>query len=230
MLAVDFDAADDPPSTKVQLMSYHNAVRSAVWQESCFTCDSKDLQKFGSKRYIRSGAVPASADVKTYDVGNLQLFSQGIVASGDCGEIYVVYDVDLQTPQLNRSALIDALSFKLESAVGAVIPAATPFGRAVLTGQLPLTFDPSTIVFKTNCQLIINVVTGGTGLLSAANFAGSTATVVLLPAVINGATATDMRYVLLITALANQFLACSLSGTATTITELTFRAAPYALG
>lgn len=71
MLAVDFDASDSAPANKQQLMSYHDSVRSAVWNECCFTCDQRDLQKFGVQRYVRSGALAANLDIKTFDVGNL---------------------------------------------------------------------------------------------------------------------------------------------------------------
>lgn len=99
MLAVDFDAADAAPATKTALMTYHNAVRSAVWGECCYRSDGADLRKFGVQRYIRSAALAADLDIKTYDVGNLFVATQGEADTTAIGELYVVYDVELITPQ-----------------------------------------------------------------------------------------------------------------------------------
>lgn len=99
MLAVDFDAADATPVDKQQLMSYHNAVRSAVWAECCYSSDKRDLQKFGVQRYIRNSSLAANLDIKTYDVGNVILATQGESDSSVIGELYVEYDVELITPQ-----------------------------------------------------------------------------------------------------------------------------------
>lgn len=99
MMAVDFDAADAAPTTKTGIMSYHNAVRSAVWDECCYNSDAGDLRKFGVQRFIRSAGLAANLDIKTYDVGNLNIATQGEADTTAIGELYVEYDVELITPQ-----------------------------------------------------------------------------------------------------------------------------------
>ncbi len=99
MLAIDFDAADAAPTTKTALMTYHNAVRSAAWAECQYRSDGADLRKFGVQRYIRTAALAANLDIKTYDVGNLYVATQGEADTTAIGELYVVYDVELITPQ-----------------------------------------------------------------------------------------------------------------------------------
>lgn len=100
MLAIDFDAADAAPVSKVQLMSYHNAVRSPLWSECQYRGDVQDLHKFGMKRYVRTAALAANLDIKTYDVGTLNVATQGAIGATPAGELYVVYDITLNTPQL----------------------------------------------------------------------------------------------------------------------------------
>jgi len=100
MLAVDFDAADSAPSSKQQLMSYHNAVRSGAWEECCYRSDGPDLKKFGVQRYCRSSPPGPNLDIKTYDVGNLFLATKGESDTSVIGELYVDYDVELMTPQI----------------------------------------------------------------------------------------------------------------------------------
>jgi len=100
LMAVDFDASDKKAASKQNMMSYHNAVRSAPWSCVEYTSSKPDLLKFGVQRYIRSEDIP-NTDIKTYDVGTFQLAT--ILASDDLvpwGELYVDYDVELFTPQI----------------------------------------------------------------------------------------------------------------------------------
>lgn len=103
MLAADYDAADLTPTSKVVLMSFAGAVRTAPWQEVTFDSMAPDRDAFTSKRFIRQGAVGAN-DVKTYDVCNFFIASVLTPnASTSLGELYVEYDVELITPQLLNS-------------------------------------------------------------------------------------------------------------------------------
>lgn len=96
MLAVDYDATDAAPLTKQALMSYAQAQRSSPWQACSYNCRSGDLTKFAKERYVRSG--DTTGDIKTYDVGNLFLSTQGTPATV-LGELYVAYTIELRTPQ-----------------------------------------------------------------------------------------------------------------------------------
>lgn len=98
-LAIDFDAADDPPSGKQELMSMQGAVRTAPWQRIAYDARSQDLKKFGIQRYVRSGALASNLDIKTYDVGRLFFGVQGTSAVSSVGELYVNYDITFYTPQ-----------------------------------------------------------------------------------------------------------------------------------
>lgn len=103
MMACDYDAADNAPVDKQTLMSYAQATRSAPWQECSFAAKSSDLTKFTRERYVR-GDTPPSGDIKTYDVANFFLATQGMTNADAVGELYVSYTVELRTPQLNLAA------------------------------------------------------------------------------------------------------------------------------
>lgn len=105
MLAVDYDASDDAPSSKQALMGYAQAQRSAPWQECAFNCRAGDLHKFSSERYVRDD-VPPVGDIKTYDVGNLFLATQGNASDAVLGELYVSYVVELKTPQIHQTLIV----------------------------------------------------------------------------------------------------------------------------
>ena len=99
MMACDYDAADSAPADKQILMSYAQATRGAPWQESRFHARSGDLTKFTRERYVRGAATP-TGDIKTYDVANFFLATQGMADATAVGELYVSYQVELRTPQL----------------------------------------------------------------------------------------------------------------------------------
>lgn len=101
MMAVDYDAVDTAPTSKVLLMSYRGAVRSAPWNITRFDATRGDLRKFGVQRFVRTSSNPANTDLKTYDVGNLQLATQNTPSTPTTlGELYVEYEVEFFTPQI----------------------------------------------------------------------------------------------------------------------------------
>jgi hypothetical protein len=100
VMAVDYDSLDASPTSKQQAMAYRASVRSAPWNDCCHTSVAEDLHKLKSN-YIRSliSPPPVNSDLKTYDIGNLFVITQGIsTASATCGELYVEYSVHLLTP------------------------------------------------------------------------------------------------------------------------------------
>lgn len=115
LLVLDYDAADAAPLSKVEAMSYRNSVRSAPWQESSHRSSPEDLHKMKSY-YVRDTTIlAANLDVKTYDIGNLFVCTQGQANTNAIGELYVEYDVDLMTPQLVKPLVP---GFKLTTTAG----------------------------------------------------------------------------------------------------------------
>lgn len=158
MMAVDFDAADSAPVNKQQLMSFHNAVRSAVWESCQYSSDGPDLKKFGTQRYIRISNLAANLDVKTYDIGNLVIGTQGEADTSAIGELYVEYDVELITPQVPAD-IASAVSASI-STTGA--SAANQYnGAQVVTGGLPVTASGKTITFNRVGQYICSLFMTG---------------------------------------------------------------------
>lgn len=104
MMAIDFDAADTPPANKTTLLNMQGAMRSAPWQPFRMSSQVVDRKKMVYERYVRSGATTSPTDIKTYDMGNLQVATVG-VGSGTVvlGELYVEYTVRLRTPQIQTS-------------------------------------------------------------------------------------------------------------------------------
>lgn len=101
MAAYDTDAADAPPTSKVQLMAYQNAARSAPWGRF----SAKFPMVGQGNRYTRRGGVPTNTDIKTYDVATLFVATSATAAAGQLGELYVDYEVELEVPQIQDTFL-----------------------------------------------------------------------------------------------------------------------------
>ncbi len=135
LLSVDWDASDAAPSSKQAQLQERSKADGAAWQSFDLICDKQDLEKFGPQRYVRQVAV-ANTDIKTYDVGNLQVGTQSMSGSSAVGELYLEYDVELMTP--NTAAA--PLAGKMVS--GGTVSNAAFFGTApVSSGSIPISAD-----------------------------------------------------------------------------------------
>lgn len=163
MMGIDFDAADPPPTTKQQFMSVHGSTRSSVWTHQCCSASSQDLRKFGVQRYVRNAAPIGTQDIKTYDVGNFHIATQG-TANVTCGELYVTYDITLHTPQPSGLNQLYGYNCKFTSNIG--ITSAKPLGDAFLTfdGGLVVRWRTSTSFYiDTIGQYLVNLLYTGSG-------------------------------------------------------------------
>jgi len=163
MLAVDYDAIDAAPGTKSQVMTYHGAVRSSVWEEVRYVALHSNLDKYKT-RYTRSAALVANQDIKTFDVGNLFVCTALCAGTSNIGELYVEYEVELQTPQQNPIAGITIGSAILNSSAG--FAQNLPFGtNLAVSSQIGSVFSVSsqTITANAPIQCIFNIYYGTSG-------------------------------------------------------------------
>lgn len=160
LLAVDYDAADAVPVTKQEMMVHRGAVDGPVWDPDLkHVSDIQDLEKFGKQRYIRNGAI-SSTDIKTYDVGNCLVGTQGCADTTAVGELYVSYDIELMTPQPPQLAL--------ETITGAgSISTSSGFGSAAtFTGPGFASAATSTLTFNTSGTFYVSMSNTGTAVVT----------------------------------------------------------------
>lgn len=185
---LDYDAADAFPTTKQAFLSNHGAVSTSAWCPIEMKADSPDLHKL-PQHINRYGVLPANLDVKTYDVANLFVASQGIGAALDgvsIGELYVEYTVEFFTPQLNHQAELDSESKRILS--GGTVTKAAPFGSApAIIGGVPLTVDANSVHFSEPGEYLFNLKKVGTGLINTVLTTPGGTSFQLLDSVINGA-------------------------------------------
>jgi len=227
-IAIDFNAADPAPTTKSALMAIHNAVRSAIWQEMCYEADSKDLLKFGVQRFIRTAALAANLDIKTYDLGNIIIGTMGMADTSSVGELYIEYDVELHTPQLNALAFPYAEAGLIASAVNVTRTAI--FGTApVITGGAGATASGQTITFNQVGQFLMSLIGVGTAMnANPPALASATATTTLLTTFFDTNNLYNGEVFLVnVTAAGQNMVFASWAGVSNTVTSTAVRLAPY---
>jgi len=105
ILSVDFDASDPPPGTKQQMEDTIPHADAMPCQSFSLPLDPRDLTSQSTLgRYVRTGGLPGSTDIKTYDVGNLNVATQGVPANVEIGELHVAYRIRLMKPVLENLA------------------------------------------------------------------------------------------------------------------------------
>lgn len=222
LLVLDYDAADAAPSGKVDAMSYRGSVRCAPWQESCHSSAKEDLHKSKSN-YVRGDSVlAANLDIKSYDIGNLFVCTQGQAGTTAIGELYVEYDVMLLTPQLSASS---APSFKYTGAAGwtAALPWGTS-GTADADNNILVTVNSGTqITFGQAFTGMMIVSCSSTGTTNTIVVGAGTATTSIL---VNKADGTVGSAVLGVIAAAGQTVILTWTGMVTPLGG-SFRLAAY---
>lgn len=169
MMAMDYDPNDDPPLSKTQLMSYSGATRSPPWESFEYACSKADLLKLPQK-FVRSGIPLETNDLRLFDVGNLHLCTMGQQNANLVGELYVEYEIDLFTPQLDLLTNAEATSSIVRA--GGAISLANWMGiTPTFTGGLNITFSPSPYGLKVNQvgSFIFVFSSAGSGLVPVAS-------------------------------------------------------------
>lgn len=101
MAAIDFDVVDAPPSSKIQMLSYDGARACQPWSALAYNCMPYNMHKLPQYYVAEQPVAPKGTDAKTYFVGNLFLATQNASDPFVGGSLFVQYDIDLITPQLN---------------------------------------------------------------------------------------------------------------------------------
>jgi len=110
MMSFDTDASDNPPATKAQLEATDPHEDGLPSENIALVIPSSMLCQKLDAWYVRPGGVPPGADVKTYDVGNLNVATIGINNNVAVGELHVRYRCVLSIPVLENAIVQPAKS------------------------------------------------------------------------------------------------------------------------
>lgn len=110
-----------PPFTSKQFMENYDFANSTVVSSTALhgvECDPK--KNAGSPtQYVRTAAVPAGQDAKTYDMGVFQLATAGAYANQTIGELWVSYKVTLRKTKVMQPGANPALQIYTAYVAGA---------------------------------------------------------------------------------------------------------------
>lgn len=169
MMAMDYDPNDASPLSKTQLMAYAGATRSPPWESFEYACSKADLLKLPQK-FVRAGIPSETNDLRLFDVGNIHIFTMGQQNANLVGELYVEYEIDLFTPQLDLLTNAEATSSIIRA--GGTISLANWMGISpTFTGGLNISFSSSPYGLKVNQvgSFIFIFSSAGTGLVPVAS-------------------------------------------------------------
>lgn len=235
MLAMDFDAFDSPPANKQGMMSSHLSVSGQPFERITINSDQPDLEKFGVQRFTRQSTLAQNLDIKTYDVCNLFIGTNGQANTVEVGDVYVYYTVDLMTPQ-DPIWLVDPAdcSLKILSNVDTQTLASPLLGATKVGDSRNEMFSVDaggSLNFLAVGEYILDFMQGGTGITGAGPTitaaAVNTLTILAQTAVIAAASTTAASTVLVKVLKAPCVATVTNTGRATTITSTVIRAASY---
>jgi hypothetical protein len=182
------------------------------------------LPLLSDAHFVRPGALPANTDLKTYDVGALNVATQGTAANTATGELHVRYRVRLMIPVIPPGGSQGAGALQ---GAGGSLAQGTPFGASPLpTGQIVLSGAATNVVSITNVQIgqeisIVGVV-GGT-VITATNWqtlVGMTQKTSLAVNAINGAATQGVGAITATVTALNPTIALAVLATTVTSSEV----------
>jgi len=146
MLAPDYDASDAAPVSEVAASAYEDTEEDAPWKDICCILRVDEMHGDMKEKFIRSGALPANQDVKTYDVGTMFACTvDGTAVSW--GKLWVEYDVTLITPHVPPGGFSQTGTL---SGAGGGLAAAPPFGAAPAALGSPILSCPALVLTMSN--------------------------------------------------------------------------------
>lgn len=191
-LAIDYDATDPAPTSKLNMLAYKGLARGPVWESISQHSDVSDLQKIKERNTLNQ-IPPAGQDPRLYNVGNLWIASESVNPAASA-EMWVDYDVEFQTPQLNlqdgpttislvagainSNPLLGAIATSAAKVpLASLIPDTTGTVRMILnqTGQYLYNSTLGTTTAATTNEDVLSLISGAATVISAALPFGSAA-------------------------------------------------------
>jgi hypothetical protein len=104
MMCTQYRATAPAFTSKMQMLNEYFASDAKPSECFCHPIECNPKENPYNVQYIRTGAVPAGEDQKSYDLGTFYLSTDGMQASSvDVGEVWVSYEVELRKPILSSA-------------------------------------------------------------------------------------------------------------------------------
>ena len=101
-MATQYNSLDANFANNVQLLNYENASSAKPSNNFRHYLQCKRSQTAVDEMYIRTGAIPANADLRLYDLGKTGVSSAGIPGTDGTpiGQLWIHYEVELRKPRI----------------------------------------------------------------------------------------------------------------------------------
>jgi hypothetical protein len=110
-IAFDSNTDDPAPTSKPQACAYKSVKRDNLWKAFTLPISSEELNKRKSYYNDTQGTAIGTAKQDLYYTGNVFIFSGTAAGSSTVGELWVEYDVEFMTPEIQLpSTLGSAIS------------------------------------------------------------------------------------------------------------------------
>lgn len=110
-IATEYDVLDASYTSKREMLNTMFANSSKPSQSFIHPIECKRSLSPLNFQYVRSGAPPANADPRFYDLGKTIVATEGMqAASGQVGELWVVYEVEFSKQQITDASSMDLYS------------------------------------------------------------------------------------------------------------------------
>lgn len=145
LMSFDYDTLDNSPATAIEMTQSTVYADGAPWRifELNVPTDKRDL-------FTRTGTV-SGADLKTYDMGKLNIAAEGCADTSPHGYLEVEYDIELFMKQSIASGT--TASTGSGQVLAGVLTGLT--GSAVMTSTTVMTVQPGTYVAQFNAAWTI---------------------------------------------------------------------------
>jgi len=197
-------------------LQHPNAKRSPPWSSITYNCPKSELSNY-KEYFTRNTPLTSNLDIKTYDVGNLFVCTNGQANTNLIGELWIEYDVEFTTPQLGNFIAGG-------KATGATsLTAANPLGTAATfdAQSFGVTVDgTSTVTFTYPGTYLVLFIFNGSVITAAAATAGTGATTAVIGSITINSGSTQAEDGFIVTTTINN-ATVAFTATATTVTSST---------
>jgi hypothetical protein len=194
MLVPDYDASDAAPASEQIASSYEDVEEDVPWKDVCVELRPAAMHALGPRKFIRTQALAANQDIKTYDAGTLFVCTVDGTAV-NWSKLWVEYDVTLFTPQLQPGGSLITSNLHIQSLTAPT--SSSPWGATTTTVAvsnspviLPIAGGNSLLFNKPGRYLVVyNAV--ATSVTNATGFAATNGAVLVATYGTSGVTAVN---------------------------------------
>lgn len=110
LIAFNVNAGEPKFNSFADMVEYSGSIERRICDDIIFNVDVRNIGVSDGSLFIRTGGVPSGQDVKTYDIGSLQVATDHLSASSYptgtlLGHLYVDYEVELFRPRIRTEAI-----------------------------------------------------------------------------------------------------------------------------